>query len=244
MVGFPRSGTTLLENVLAAHPRIETLEEIPSLDMALHHLDRMRARSVPSAEIAAEARARFYREIDRRRRKPDAAIVVDKLPIRSAHARLLRRLFPEQRFIFSIRHPFDVVLSCFRHHFAPNAAMENFRTVAGTVETYDFVMRQWFDVHGMDDPAVCYVRYDDLVTDFEPTVGRIMDFLGVGWSADVLQFAEHAAGRKAQTPSYRKVRQGLTLGVQSSWRNYRFLFEAPSAKPLYKWAEFFGYEVE
>ena len=156
----------------------------------------------------------------------------------------MSRLFPDKRYIFSIRHPYDVVLSCFRHRFSRNIAMQQFDTFEGAVRLYDFSMSEWFAVHGLDDPRVHYLRYDDLVTSFEPSVRGVLDFLGAEWDPAVLGFAELADKRYARTPSYQKVRQGLTIGVQSSWRNYGFLFNAPAAKPLTKWAEFFGYPTD
>jgi hypothetical protein len=150
-------------------------------------------------------------------------------------------MFPDKRYIFSIRHPFDVVLSCFKQQFTRNIAMEQFATFETAVRLYDFSMNQWFAVHGLDDPRVHYLRYDDLVVDFEAAMRGVLGFLGTDWDPAVLGFAELAGNRFARTPSYQKVRQGLTIGIQSSWRNYGFLFQSPAAKPLKQWAEFFGY---
>ena len=247
MTGFPRSGTTLLENAFAAHPAIETFEEIPSRSRMQYFLDRVLRSSPPPSDLVPvylEARDRYYEEIDRHRRKQAASIFVDKMPMRSADAVFLVKVFPETRYVFSIRHPFDVVLSCFKQDFTPNVAMEHFRTFENAVKLYDFTMTQWFSVYSLDDPRVHYVRYDTLVTEFEPTVRGALDFLGVPWDDAVLGFAKAAETRSTRTPSYQKVRQGLSIGVQTQWRNYGFLFQSPEAKPLKKWAEFFGYHVE
>jgi len=247
MLGFPRSGTTLLENVLAAHPSIETFEEIPDLNVAIDRIERVLLGKVPpeppEATFAA-ARARYFEELAFHRRKPEATVLVDKMPIRSADAALISRLFPEWRYIFSIRHPYDVVLSCFKQRFSPNPAMENFRSIESSIRLYDIVMSEWFAHHTLDDANVCYVRYDELVTDFEPVTRRVLDFLGVEWSESVRDFSAAASNRAAKTPSYQKVRQGLSIGVQTQWRNYGFLFQSDAAKPLRKWADFFGYPVE
>ena len=247
MTGFPRSGTTLLENALAAHPVIETFEEIPSNASMELYL----GRALPEAEGEAEeievylkGRERYYDQVLRRARRDGAKVFVDKLPMRSAEAAFMAKMFPDKRYIFSIRHPFDVVLSCFKQHFDRNIAMEHFRTFEGAVKLYDFTMKQWFGSFGMDDPRVHYVRYDALVTAFEPTVRETLTFLGVHWDDRVLDFASAADARSARTPSYQKVRQGLTLGVQSAWRNYGFLFQSEAAKPLLRWAEFFGYPTK
>lgn len=247
MTGFPRSGTTLLENALAAHPRIETFEEIPStasmemyLQTALPHADTQEA----VVATYQHARTRYYDEQTRRRHKPGATVFVDKLPMRSAEAGSMSRIFPDKRYIFSIRHPFDVVLSCFKQYFGRNIAMEHFRSFEGTVKLYDFTMRQWFGAYGLDDPHVHYLRYDDLVTAFEPSLRGVLAFLGAPWDSQVLNFAGRAETRSTRTPSYQKVRQGLTIGVQSQWRNYGFLFQSDASRPLLEWARFFGYPTE
>lgn len=247
MTGFPRSGTTLLENALAAHPKIETFEEIPSNASMELYLERALptiSTDSDAVRVYQRARDRYYDEAIRRRRKLGAEVFVDKLPMRSAEAGFMAKVFPDKRYIFSIRHPFDVVLSCFKQHFGHNIAMEHFRSFDTAAKLYDFTMTQWFAVHGLDDPRIHYVRYDTLVTDFEATVRGTLDFLGLPWDGNVLNFAQLADQRGARTPSYQKVRKGLGIGVQTAWRNYRFLFQSHAAKPLYEWARFFGYPTE
>jgi len=247
MTGFARSGTTLLENALAAHPEIETYEELPVRQVVMNYLGRTLASAKTEAdrrELFLAARKRYYTELARHSRKPGARIHIDKQPMRTADARFMAKLYPDKRYIFSIRHPFDVVLSCFRQDFARNIAMDSFRSFDSAVSLYDFAMGEWFASHGLDDPKVHYLRYDDLVLNFEASIRATLAFLGVEWNDAVADFAIAAQNRSARTPSYQKVRQGVSIGVQSSWRNYRFLFDTPAAKPLYKWAEFFGYDTK
>ena len=247
MLGFPRSGTTLLENALAAHPQIETFEEIPGVTVAIDRIERVLLGKVPPEppEVTfAVARQKYYGEVESRRHKAGATVLVDKMPIRSADAAFISKLFPEWRYIFSIRHPYDVILSCFKQRFLPNPAMENFRSIAAASRLYDQTMTEWFNHHTLHDPAVHYVRYDQLVTDFDRVAGGTLDFLGVPWDDKVRDFSKSAEKRAAMTPSYQKVRQGLSIGVQTAWRNYGFVFQSDAAKPLRKWVEFFGYEAE
>jgi hypothetical protein len=105
-------------------------------------------------------------------------------------------------------------------------------------------MSEWFAHHTLDDANVCYVRYDELVTNFEPVTRRVLDFLGVEWNESVRDLSAAADNRPAKPPSYQKVRQGLSIGVQTQRQNYGFAFQSEAAKPLRKWAEFFGYPVE
>lgn len=243
LTGFPRSATTLLENVLEAHPDIEAFEEIP----AFGRLARFMTRFAPkegrvTAEIAQKSRDAYYDEIRRQSKKPEAKWRIDKLPVNAADSVFLKNIFPERRYIFSIRHPYDVVLSCFRQTFVANAAMENFRNMADAAALYDFTMSQWFSVHSFDDPSVCYVRYEQLVNDFQPTVERVLGFIGAAWDDAILGFAESADKRFAKTPSYQKVRSGIKIGVQTSWKNYDFLWNTKETIVLKKWVKHFGYE--
>jgi tetratricopeptide (TPR) repeat protein len=242
MTGFPRSATTLLENVLSMHPEVETFEEPSAFSRMARALQRFAPPSGEvNAELAKDVRDRYYDELDRQSKKPTARLRIDKLPLLSADAVFLKKILPGQRFIFSIRHPHDVVLSCFRQSFVHNAAMENFNTIAEASELYHFTMSEWFKVHSLTDADVAYVRYEDLVENFRPTVGRVLDFLGLAWSDAVLGFDEAAGNRAAKTPSYKKVRSGLGIGVQSSRNKYAFLFDGKETAALKRWVKHFGY---
>ena len=243
MLGFPRSGTTLLENILSSHPEIETFEEVPSFSSVANLHDQYLGKTNSSADDFAErAQARYYAELDRRKRKTDAIAFIDKMPILSIQAAFLSKFFPDKKYIFSIRHPYDVVLSCFKQPFKPNIAMNGLTKFDDACSLYNFAMTQWFSNFSMEDERVCYVKYDDLVLDLKKTISNVFDFLDVQWHEDVHNFADKSNERRAKTPSYAKVRQGLTIGVQSSWQNYRFLFEKPEARVLDKWVQHFGYE--
>jgi hypothetical protein len=246
MLGFPRSGTTLLENALMCHPQIETFEEIPAfspIEAALHEqLSRPADKRVVKSEAWRTASAAYYDQIKRYRVKKGASVFVDKMPMRTAYAGFLSGFFPEQRYIFSIRHPYDVVLSCFKQYFLDNPTMEHFKRFEDACAMYDFVMKRWFKYFSMDDPRVCYIKYDILVEEFQCEIARALEFLGVQWNEDVMNFAEKAQQRPANTPSYSNVRKGLELGVQSSWEKYRFLYNSANTKYMDPWVEKFGYQ--
>jgi hypothetical protein len=121
--------------------------------------------------------------------------------------------------------------------------MEHFKRFEDDCALYDFVMKRWFTFFTDDDPRVCYVKYDSLVTNFQHETGRVIEFLNLQWDDGILNFAENAKQRSASTPSYAKVRQGLCIGVQSSWRKYDFLFDGTNKKHLDFWVKKFGYDV-
>lgn len=243
MLGFARSGTTLLENILDSHPAIETFEEIPSWTSVHQVVIPLAEKMLPlPLDLAIKARARYYREIDRRKKKAGAGIFIDKLPMLTGDAEILEKFFPQKKYIFSIRHPYDVVLSCFKQAFVSNVAMDNFTTFADSCRAYDFTMGQWFKVFSLESGRVCYISYDRLVENLQEEVTRALQFVGAEWDKSILQFAQRADDRKARTPSYPKVRSGVSIGVQTSWRNYEFLFRRTEARPLDRWVKFFGYE--
>lgn len=245
MLGFPRSGTTLLENILDSHPSIHTLEEIGALaepDKLLHKYteEHPDTKIVPEALIVSMKEA-YYSALNVGERKSTAKFIIDKMPIMSSRAAYLKNIFSGKRYIFSIRHPYDVVLSCYKQTFSTNLAMDCFTSFEETCETYDFIMGLWFSNFSLDSQNVCYVKYDDLCNNFDKEVTRVLKFIGVDWDAAVRNFAENAKMRSQKTPSYNKVKLGNTIGVQTSWNKYQFLFQKPEARVLDKWVTFFGY---
>lgn len=246
MTGFPRSGTTLLEHAIGLHPEIATCEETSSLTGTFR---AVYANAVPNADDpelsrkAIEHRDLYYKNLLRHVRKPETKVVIDKTPIMSVNIQYMMKLFPSKKYIFSIRHPYDVVLSNWKQEYQQNVAMAAFNDIESACVLYDFTMMNWFSVFPGPTEQVCYVRYDKLVTEFEETVRSVLDFVGVGWSDQVREFAAASQERAVRTPSYAKVRKGLGLGVQSSWKDFDFLFDDRCRSLLDPWVERFGYAV-
>ena len=246
MTGFPRSGTTLLENTLHAHPLIATCEETSALVGTMRAAYGLRLEEDPEAKNvdlrAVLHRKLYYESLDRFVTKTDARVVIDKTPIISSDIKYLEKLFPTKRYIFSIRHPYDVVLSNWKQSYSQNSAMAAFNDMHDACVLYDYTMRNWFEVFPGETERVHYVRYDELVNDFQRVVSGALTFLGVEWTDEVLKFAEHSAQRSVRTPSYVNVRKGLTIGVQTSWQNFEFLFDDTCRALLDPWVKHFGYQ--
>ena len=227
ITGFPRSGATVLQAILAAHPALEIFTDPPTLTAMQLFLERILPQSKSEPERAAafaEARQRYYAEMERRRKKPHATVFLEQALLRSADAAFMTKVFPDRRYVFLVCHPFDVVLSCFRNALAANA-LENFRTVEAAVNLYDFAMTQWFAAFAKDDRRVHYVKYENLVTQSEPQMPELLHFLGLEWQESLM----HPA-----TPNE----------AHPGWRKYPFVFQAEATAPLKKWAEFFGYPTK
>ncbi len=233
MVGFPRSGTTLTEHLLDAHPGLRTAEERAFLDRALASV------GYPRSFAPAAARAAYDAEI-----APLAAPgvrVVDKLPLNLVHVRALAALAPDAHLVVSLRDPRDVVLSCFMQDFVPNAAMVHFDTVENAAALYAKVMGAWLDVRDRLPIPVLEVRYEDLVADLEAQARRLIGFLGLPWDDRVLAYRDVARAKPSLTPSRQDVTKPIFERAAGRWRRYeRHL--APVLPTLAPFAAAFGYE--
>ncbi len=249
LVGFPRSGTTLLDNILRGHPKITVMEEeSPVADM------RNAAARLPGgypeclANLSADDIAGLRRvyfdsaaaHVDLEAIK-DGAILADKMPLNIVDAGLIERVFPGARFVLSLRHPADVVLSCFMQAFAVNDPMANFFTLDDAARLYERVMglwRRYLDIL----PIACHnIRYEDLVADAEGEIRRVVGFLGLDWRPDMLDFAARARKRGAiSTPSYAQVTEPIYTRASGRRRRYA-AYLAPVMGRLGPFIGEFGY---
>ncbi|HEX8262660.1 MAG TPA: sulfotransferase, partial [Allosphingosinicella sp.] len=241
LVGFPRSGTTLLDTVLMGHPAVAVLEEEPILEAVSEALGGFeRLPGLDAAEIG-RLRALYFETLDRL--VPDAAArtIVDKLPLNILAAPLVHRLFPDARFVFAQRHPCDVVLSCFMQSFAINDAMANFLDLGDSARLYDLVLTFWERCRDVLPLAVHTVRYEALVEDVEGEARTLLDFLGLAWDPAVLDHRRTAEARGTiSTPSYSQVIRPLYREASGRWERYRTQM-APVLPILAPWALRLGY---
>ena len=144
LVGFPRSGTTLLGQVLASHPMIETMEEWSCLDDAHAFvledggLDRLAALDGAALD---RYRAAYWKRVAESGATLSRSVILDKVPLNSVLLCLVAKLFPNAKILLALRDPRDVVLSCFRRQFGMNAQMYEFITLQGAAAYYDAVQR-------------------------------------------------------------------------------------------------------
>lgn len=227
LVGFPRSGTTLLEQVLASHPRVATLSERPALDTARKKLDQT-GRNYPtdlaglSSEAVGAMRRAYWDVVTQELGGQQLEkLVIDKNPLNIVHLALVYRLFPGAPVIFALRDPRDVCLSCFMQDFQLNSAMIHFCTMEGTAAFYNRVMQLWDRTRSIVPLRYMYTRYESIVDDFEAEARRVLDFLDLQWSPDVLDYAATAKERQILTPSYDQVVRPIYTSSIGRWRNYR-----------------------
>jgi tetratricopeptide (TPR) repeat protein len=244
LAGFPRSGTTLLEQVLAGHPDVVTLEERPTLAepidafmMSAEGLDRLARLSDVEAQ---DWRSRYWRGIAAEGLKVRGKLFLDKAPGETSNLLLMARLFPRAKILFAVRDPRDVVLSCLRHDFQMNAMTYGFTTLEGAAECYDAVMsaaRLYRERLQLD---LLEVRHEALVADLEARGREICAFLGLDWSPAMADVAATARTRRILTPSAPQVRAGVNASGVGGWRAYRADLQPVLAR-LAPWVKAFGY---
>jgi hypothetical protein len=245
LIGFPRSGTTLLEQVLDSHPSLQTLDEKPMADiMERTFLGMAKNQTLAdlSEEQIAALRHAYFNEAARHVERQPGTLLVDKLPLNIIRVPLLWRVFPEARFILAIRHPCDVILSCLMQNFGINDAMIGFTSLESSAEIYAHVMSSWHEYEKKLPLHWQRIRYEDLITDFESEIQNLLDFLGVGWNDAVLEHTQHAQQRGIiNTPSYHQVTQPIYQHAKYRWKNYQNEF-ASAIKILQPFIERFGYQ--
>jgi hypothetical protein len=245
LVGFPRSGTTLLENVLAAHPEVVSLEERDCLASAeVAYLSSAggleRLARIGSGE-AMRQRDAYWAAVRGFGVEPRGKVFIDKMPLSSRLLPLVAKLFPNARILFAIRDPRDVVLSCFRRRFGMNPSMYQLLTLEGAATYYDAVMRLSEFYRDLLPLPQHFVRYESLVDDFEGTARAACDFLGLEWNEGMTDFAARARTRGISTPSAAQVARGLNREGQGAWRRYEAQM-APVLPLLEPWVRRFGYD--
>ena len=243
-VGFPRSGTTLMERALKAHPGIMTTNERSPLARVLRGV--LRDGGYPAMledlpeERLSDACARFWSEADSIVGPRDGRILVDKLPLNIVDLGFANCLFPEARVVVALRDPRDVCLSCFMQFFRLNDPMVNFLDLERTARTYAAVMKLWLSYREALSLPWHEYRYEDLVDDFEGSLRGVLDFIGLAWHDDVARYRELVVQQDFATPSYRQVTRDLYKGAIGRWRAYRQEL-APVLPVLAPFVAEFGY---
>jgi tetratricopeptide (TPR) repeat protein len=248
--GHPRSGTTLLEQVLDTHPDMTSSEETlifqdEVLSPLTRNLDEDNLpdilNSVASDKIAG-LRADYLRLTERHLGRPvGGRLLIDKNPSLTAIIPSVARIFPESKFLIALRDPRDVCLSCFMQSMGLNPITSSWLTLEGTVAEYTSLMGFWLTIKpNMANPWL-EVRYEDLVDDLESTARRTLEFLDVPWDASVLGFDKHAQAKVVRSPTYADVKKPVYRGAMGRWRNYQKYLE-PYLEKLEPFARAFGYE--
>jgi hypothetical protein len=252
MGGFPRSGTTLLENVLAAHPdcvgtdetgilpqhfRNPWLLECETAAAAVSWLDGYEGGEMSSArgEYLRGTEEYLGEEIGGR-------VLLEKDPLLTCDLAMPLRLFPEAKILMPLRDPRDVVVSYF-FTIVP-LSVNSFAAIdlGETCRYYAEVMRHWLRLKERLDRGRWHEsRYEDLLAEPEATTRGLADFLGLDWTPELMRHERKSAGRTVSTPTYDDVSKPLYTRSRGRWRNYERWLE-PHLHHLLPYLKAFGYE--
>jgi len=241
IVGFPRSGTTLLDTMLMGHPQIEVLEEEPALLEAAKILERFDDIQKLGDEKIREARDLYFKVAAERTPLASGKVLVDKNPLTMNSLPLVRRLFPDAKIILALRHPCDAVFSCFASNFKLNDGMSSFLHLDTAADLYDVSFSYFEKARELFALPVHEIKYENIVEDRERELKALIAFLGLDWSEQVLDHESTALSRgRIKTPSYHQVVQPIYSQSAGRWTNYRKHLE-PILPALEPWIAKFGY---
>lgn len=242
IVGFPRSGTTLLDTMLMADPRVRVLEEEPFLSQAEQELGGVEALASATEDQIRAAREGYFARVASICDLEADSIVVDKHPLHLNKVPVALRLFPDARFVLAMRHPCDVLLSCYITNFRINAAMANFLDLDDAAALYDLTFTHWEKARALFDVPVATIVYERLVEDTEGQLEPVFDWLGLQWPGKAFDHTKAARARgTVATASYAQVTEPVYSRAKGRWTKYRRHLERvhPVLAP---WIERYGYD--
>ena len=221
VVGLPRSGTSLIEQVLASHPNVEGCGELPDLPNLTRWMGEMLGSGWPQSsrqlnpQMMKQAAGLYLSTLDRFS-QADTLRCIDKTPANFFHVGIFQSLFPQGRVIWMRRDLRDVALSIYFENFSHS---QKYATDLADIAHYALaqqrMMQHWTDTGEIN---LLEVHYEDLVADFEPQARRVTEFMGLDWNDAALTF--HETERAVTTPSRWQVRQPIYSGSVARWKPY------------------------
>ncbi len=223
IVGLPRSGSTLIEQILASHSQVEGTSELPILGKIASSIGRYRHDHVKYPEAVRDLRPKDWRaygqqflEETRRHRSTGRPFFTDKLPNNFSHVGFIHLILPNAKIINARRHPMDSCLGAYKQLFGhgQNFTYDMFE-LAEYYKQYHAIMQHW---HAVLPGKVLDVHYEETVTDLETQVRRILAHCGLEFEEQCLRYYE--TERAVKTASSEQVRQPIYTSALGKWRRY------------------------
>jgi len=251
LTGFPRSGTTLLEQMLDAHPQVVSTEEKEVFSaITLSQLNGDRPPDSPIELMLDElmegqlldARRSYLSLMQSMLREPAGdRLLVDKNPAMMLMIPPMRRVFPELKLVVSLRDPRDVVASCFLRYLPINPVSVCFLTLERTAERVSLDLGAWLKMREMLGDWV-EIRYEDVIADVRREAERLLSSLELPWDDEVMNYRAQARGKHIQSPTYEEVARPIFTSSIGRWQNYERQL-APSLERLMPLVRQLGYEI-
>ncbi|HJT96714.1 MAG TPA: sulfotransferase, partial [Rhodanobacteraceae bacterium] len=242
IVGFPRSGTTMLEQMLDAHPGLQSMDENPYFNRLADTLRRHDSRILGNLDVLRqydvdELRKQYLLMVSERIPRRWDAQLVDKNPLNMLWLPFIHRLFPNARHILAVRHPCDVILSCYMQNFRSAILVTASASLERLARAYVAAMEVWLKHVDALAPNVLVSRYEDVVADLPQQAERLAAFLALDDASPMLAFDRHARDKGyIGTPSYSQVIEPVNTKALGRWRRYRRYFDdaLPVLEPMLK----------
>ena len=248
-VGFPRSGTTLVQKVLDSHHKINVIEENNPLGRVTSLIERTPEKYLESSFLLnikniEDLRGMYFNEARKYVPDLDGGLLVDKLPMNIVQVPIIKILFPDAKILLGLRHPCDSILSCFMQNFGVNRAMANMFEFKSIINFYDKTMGLWKIFRNEIDFETQSIRYEDLIENMEGEIRQLLKFLDLSWDEEVLNYRQNVFNRGIiNTPSYSQVVKPIYKEARYRWHRYAKYFE-PYIEQLEPHCEMFGYSLE
>jgi tetratricopeptide (TPR) repeat protein len=250
LTSFPRSGTTLMEQVLDSHPGLVSSDEREAFGRDIFPaMWRSAETPLPTAEALSEIpterlgaqRERYLTYMSAALSTPiGERIHLDKNPTMTLLIPGMLRLFPETKLLIALRDPRDVVISCFMQYLPLNTNSVCFLTVERAAQRYAHDMNVWLILRDKLSTLWLEVRYESCVANLEHEARRALDFLGLPWDAQVLQYRERLKEKAVSSPTYEAVSKPLYTSAIGRWKHYQKYLE-PALEALQRSINAFGY---
>lgn len=244
MIGFPRSGTTLLDTILRSHSKTIVIEEKPMLAETEKNLSKiLHISDIEKINVTKIKYLRniYFNEVKKYSEIKEQKIIIDKFPLNILKIPLINKVFSNTKYIFVVRHPFDCILSCWMQNFKLNDAMSNMVDLDRIVDFYCLTMnifelskkRYKLDIH--------QIRYEDFVSNFKIEINSLLSFLDLKWEDQLMDYQQTALRRGIiNTPSYSQVVKPIYSTASNRWEKYEKYLNKYKNK-IDPWINKFGY---
>ena len=239
LIGFPRSGTTLLDTILRSHSQTLVLEEKPYLLDVRHRFyknhelsDILKINETDKIKMQEQYFNAFEHKSDQ--------LIIDKYPLNLIELGFIKTLFPKSKIVLAIRHPLDCIISCVMTAFKMNDGMVNFENIQTTAYFYNECFELLFKYFNYYEINYHTVKYENVITNFKHEISNLLKFLNLNYQENINNFQETAKLRKKiNTPSYDQVTQPL---YSSSINRYKNFDEIKNIKvDIKRWLNEFSY---
>jgi hypothetical protein len=239
LVGFPRSGTTLLDSILRSHSKTIVLEEKPYLIDIRHEFFKQntleKILSISDEKIF-QFQEKYFKNFD----YSDNKLIVDKFPLNLIELGFIKKIFPSSKIILALRHPLDSILSCVLTSFKINEAMANYENLETTAYFYNEVFNLFEVYKNIFELNHFTVKYEEVVYNFDDTIQKLLNYLNLRNESNLKEFYITAKNReRISTPSYNQVTKPIYTKSINRYKNFT---EMEKVRPLIQyWINKFNY---